>query len=99
MLIESEQFRLEGTLKMISFQPPAVDRDIFHYTMLLRAPPSVALKTSRNEAARFPGHIWCHLEFALLCWRTVTAVTIGDIFLLEEFHKGRGRELLCRTKE
>jgi len=31
--------------------PPAMSRDIFHETRLLRAPPSLALNSSREEAS------------------------------------------------
>ena len=39
----TEQLRLEGTLKVISFQPPAVGMD--HQLRLPRAPSNTALNT------------------------------------------------------
>jgi len=47
-----EQFRLKGTLQIISqFQPPAMGRDTFHQTRLLKAPCNLASNTSREGAA------------------------------------------------
>ena len=46
-----EWFGLEGTLKVIWFNPPAMSRDIFHQTRVLRAPSSLALNPAREEAA------------------------------------------------
>jgi len=34
---------LEGTLKIIEFQPPATGRDPFHQPRLLKAPSNLAL--------------------------------------------------------
>jgi len=44
-------FGLEGTLKITWFQPPAMGRDTFHQTRLLRAPSNPALNTAREGAA------------------------------------------------
>jgi len=44
-------FGLEGTLKPPSSNLPAMGRDTFHQTRLLRAPPNVALNTAREGAA------------------------------------------------
>jgi len=44
-------FGLEGTLQTISFQPPAMGRDPFHQTRVLRAPSNLALNTAREGAA------------------------------------------------
>ena len=46
-----EWFGLEGTLQIISFQPPAMGRDTFHQTRLLKAPSHLALNTAREWAA------------------------------------------------
>ena len=46
-----EWFGLEGTLKIIWFQPPAMGRDTFHQPRLLRAPSNLALSTAREGAA------------------------------------------------
>ena len=46
-----EWFGLGGTLKLIWFQPPAMSRDIFHQSMLLRAPSNLAMSTAREGAA------------------------------------------------
>jgi len=43
-------FELGGTLKIISFQTPAMGRDTFHQTRLLRAPSSLALNTATEGA-------------------------------------------------
>ncbi|RMC17085.1 hypothetical protein DUI87_05662 [Hirundo rustica rustica] len=45
-----ERFVLEGTLKLILFQPPPMGMDTFHYPKLLQALSSLALDTSRDEA-------------------------------------------------
>jgi len=47
----TEWFGLEGTLKIISFHPPAIGRDPFHQTRVLRAPSSLALNPDREGAA------------------------------------------------
>lgn len=39
---------LEETLKSSSSNLPAMDRDTFHYIKLLKVPPSLDLKTSRD---------------------------------------------------
>ncbi|TRZ26531.1 hypothetical protein HGM15179_000556 [Zosterops borbonicus] len=44
----TERFGVEEISKIISFQPPAMGRDTFHQTRLLRAPSSLALDTSRD---------------------------------------------------
>ena len=44
-------FGLEGTLKTILFQPPAMSRDTFHQPRLLKALSSLALNLSREGAA------------------------------------------------
>jgi len=46
-----EWFGLEGTLKIIWFQPPCRERDIFHQPRVPRAPSSLALNTAREGAA------------------------------------------------
>ena len=46
-----EWFGLEGTLKLIWFQPPAMSRDIFHQPRVLRAPSNLALNPAREGAA------------------------------------------------
>ena len=46
-----EWFGLEGTLKITQFQPPAMSRDIFHQTRLLKAPSSLALNPVREGTA------------------------------------------------
>ena len=45
-----EWFGLQGTSKVIQFQPPTMARDTFHQTRLLRAPSNLALNTSREGA-------------------------------------------------
>ncbi|RMB98546.1 hypothetical protein DUI87_24760 [Hirundo rustica rustica] len=47
----TEWFGLGRTLKTISFPPPAMGRDIFHYPRLLQAPSNLAWDTSRDGAA------------------------------------------------
>jgi len=47
----TEWFGLEGTFKIISFQPPAIGRDTSLYTRLLKAPSSLAFNTSRDGAS------------------------------------------------
>jgi len=42
---------VEGILKLISFQPPAVGRDPFHQPRLLRAPSNLALNPAGEGAA------------------------------------------------
>ena len=46
-----EWLRLEGTIKIIRFQPPAMGRDISHQPRVLRAPSNLALHTAREGAA------------------------------------------------
>jgi len=41
-------FGLEGTFRGRLAQPPAVSRDIFNYTRLLRAPSKLTLNVSRD---------------------------------------------------
>jgi len=43
----TEWVGLEGTSKPIQFQPPAMGRNISHYTRLPKAPFNLALNTSR----------------------------------------------------
>lgn len=43
--------QLEGTLKTMSSNPITMSRDIFHQTRFLRAPPKLALDTSRDVAS------------------------------------------------
>jgi len=47
----TEWFGLEGTLKLISFQPPAMGRDPFHQPRVLKAPSNLALNPAREGAA------------------------------------------------
>ena len=51
MKITESQNGLEGTLKLIWFQPPALGRDTFHQTRLLRVLCNLALNTAREGAA------------------------------------------------
>lgn len=44
-------FGVEGTLKIILVQIPAMSRDTFCYPRLLRAPNNLAMDTSRDEVA------------------------------------------------
>jgi len=44
-------FGVEGTLQIISFQPPAMGRDPFHHPTVLPAPSSLALSPAREGAA------------------------------------------------
>jgi len=46
-----EWFGLEGTLQIIWFQPPAMGRDTFHQSRVLRAPSNLVLNTAREGAA------------------------------------------------
>jgi len=46
-----ECFGLEGTLQIISFQPPAMGGDPFHQSRLLQAPSNLALNTASEGAA------------------------------------------------
>ena len=46
-----EWLEMEGTLKIIPFQPPAIGRDTSLQTMLLTAPSSLALSVSREGAS------------------------------------------------
>jgi len=46
-----EWFGLEGTLKLLWFQPPAMSRDVSHQPRVLRAPSNLALSTAREGAA------------------------------------------------
>lgn len=46
-----ESLGLEGTLKVISSERPAVDRIAIHFIRLLRAPASLALNTFRGGAS------------------------------------------------
>jgi len=46
-----ECFGLEGTLKITQSKPPAMGRDIFHQTKVLRAPSNLALGTADWRAA------------------------------------------------
>ncbi|PKU29536.1 zinc finger ccch domain-containing protein 11a [Limosa lapponica baueri] len=47
----TEWFGLEGTLKIIQFQPPALGRDTSHHTRVVKAPSNLALNPSRDGAA------------------------------------------------
>jgi len=49
---------LEGTLRIIKFQPPAAGRAASHQLTLPRAPSNLALSTSRDGA---PQLIWAAL--------------------------------------
>lgn len=49
--LESEWPGLEGTLRMISFQSPAMGRDVFCYLRLLQALSNLALSNCRNGTA------------------------------------------------
>jgi len=42
---------LEGALQIISFQTPAMGRDTFHQTRVLKAPSNPALNTAREGVA------------------------------------------------
>ena len=50
-----EWLGLEGTLKTIQFQPPAMGRIATHQIRLPRAPSSLALSTSKDGA---PTALW-----------------------------------------
>jgi len=43
----------KGPFKSLSYNPPAMGRDTFHWTRLLKAPSNLALNTSRDR-----GHIF-----------------------------------------
>jgi len=53
---------LEGTLKIIWFHPPAMSRDIFHQTRLLRAPSSLALSTAREGQPQLLWATWASVS-------------------------------------
>jgi len=50
-ILITEWFRLEGTMKIIQFQPPTTGRDTFHQLRLPRAPSNLAFITSRDGAS------------------------------------------------
>jgi len=52
--------------------PPALGRDTFHYTMLLRAPSSLALNTARERVATIS------LGYRFQC---LTTLSIKNFFL------------------
>ena len=47
-------FGLAGTFKVHLVQPAAMCRDIFHYIRLLKAPPNMALNSSRDGVSIIP---------------------------------------------
>jgi len=47
----TEWFGLEGTFQGHLVQPPAMSRDIYHQTRLLRAPSNLTLNVSRDRAS------------------------------------------------
>jgi len=73
----TEQFGLEGTLKIIWFQPPAVGRDIFHQTRLLRAPSNLAFNTAREGAAT--------ASLGNLC-QCLTTLRVKNFFLISNLN-------------
>jgi len=72
-----EWFGFKGTLKIISFQPPAMSRDIFHQPRLLRAPSSLALNPAREEAAT------ASLGSLFQCF---TTLTMKNFFLISNLN-------------
>jgi len=66
---------LEGTLKIIWFHPPAVDRDTFHQPRLLRAPSN--LHTAREGAAT------ASLDSLCQCF---TSLVVKNFFLISNLN-------------
>ena len=59
-----QRFEVEKTLKPTQLHPPAMGRDTSHQTRLLKAPSSLAMKTSRDGAST--------ASLGSLCWRLTT---------------------------
>lgn len=53
-----ECFGLEETLKLMLFQPPAMDRDTFHESGLLRALYNLALDIAMDGTATVSLDLW-----------------------------------------
>jgi len=72
-----EWFGWEGTFRGHLAQPPAVSRDIFNQTRLLRAPSNLALNVSRDGASTTsPGNLY----------QRFTTLTVNNFFLISSLN-------------